>query len=472
MADGTEAIWEQLSRLFVLSTFNRKLNSSVDTAEVLRLGSRLVGELLELSGFALYLVRSGGDGLELVYVDEEISACYEDTTQLAIHQGIAGRAIAARAPRLVNGLLSGNERSYADAPRPQGAQLCVPLFGSDGEVLGTANFHRSVGQAFSTQEQELIEEVGSDLGRALCRARVFDRVRLGTIYDELTGLYNRTYLKEQIEHEAQQQRRYRTVFSVAFLDVDHFKAINDTYGHGVGDSILRGVAERARATLRGADTLCRYGGEEFVLLLPHTNREEARAAVGKVREAIASEAFAVGEGSSPVRVTATAGVASAPTDAEDAQRLLEIADQRLYAGKLDGRNQVIGRDEPEAAGQKGRRGAERYAVALSATHAPRRVLSLEVGPPGSGTAWQSCIVEDISKLGMRAKAPIAPEPGELLPVRVVMEDEARGGEEEITVTARVVHMRRLPEGGACIGGLFEGEARSQWREVYEAFHAA
>ncbi len=475
MGDGSEAIWQQLSRLFVLSTFNRRLNSTLSTHEAIRLGSRMAGDLLDLSGFALYVVRSGGDELELAYADEAVAACYDGAGQMAAGEGVTGQVLATGASCSVDGrLLAGAPRGEV-AERvdiPQGERLCVPVVSDRGEVLGVAHCHRAAGSVFSPYEHELIQEIAADLGRALDRAWAFDKLRRGVIHDELTGLHNRIYLKEQIEHELQQQKRYGTVFSLAFLDIDHFKAVNDTYGHAVGDRVLCAIAERIRGALRGADSIYRYGGEEFVLLLPHTSGKEAAIAVNKVRAVIAEAGFAAGTEDGPLRVSVTGGVASAPADADSAERLLEIADRRLYAGKLNGRNQIIGREAASTLADSGRRQAARCTVALSATSATRRVVGLDVGCRRAEEPWLSCLVEDISHAGLRVNAPINPAPGEDFPVRALLEDEIQGERVAITVTGRVVHTQLAIDGGTSIGLAFEGEARSQWRQVFEAFYAA
>jgi len=475
MADGREAPGHEPSRLLVLSTLNRRLNSALGAREVIRLGARLMGELLGLSGVALYVVRTDGGGLELAYADAAVAACYEGAEQLAEEEGIAGQILATGAPCSVSGRLLAGAAREEGGEGPQCEQLCVPVVSDHGEVLAVAHCHRAAGQALSAEACGLIQEAAADLGRALARARAFDDLREGVIHDELTGLYNRVYLREQIEHELQKQQRYGIAFSVAFLDIDHFKAVNDTYGHCVGDRVLRGVAARIRGALRGADIVCRYGGEEFVLLLPHTHGEEAVEAVDKVRTAIAEAGFAAGAEDGPIRVSATCGVASAPADAGSAEPLLEVADQRLYDGKLSGRNKVVGRGEAGASSDSGRRQAVRCTVALSATSATsaaRRVLGLEVGQRGADGPWRSCVVEDISRLGVRLQAPIAPAPGAELAVRALLADERQGGRVAITVAARVVHTRPRADGGASIGLLFEGEARSRWRQVFEAFHGA
>lgn len=161
--------------------------------------------------------------------------------------------------------------------------------------------------------------------------------------DGLTGLPNHRAVVEQLEKELDRARRYGRPFSVLFFDADRFKHVNDTYGHGTGDAILRQIGERAGSILRGGDTLGRFGGEEFVLLLPETDADEARGVAERVRATIANEPMEImegTEGTSSLNTTVSIGVATYPIDGSKEQELLQQADQAMYLAKRLGRNQV------------------------------------------------------------------------------------------------------------------------------------
>jgi two-component system cell cycle response regulator len=162
--------------------------------------------------------------------------------------------------------------------------------------------------------------------------------------DPLTGLYNRRYFEERLTEEFARARRYRAPLSLAMLDVDFFKRINDTYGHPFGDEVLRAVASVTRARLREVDLLSRYGGEELIALLPETSPAEALSACERVREAI--EALHLDYSGQDgvkkvVRCTASLGLASLPSPTlQTPEDLLRAADECLYAAKGAGRNRV------------------------------------------------------------------------------------------------------------------------------------
>jgi diguanylate cyclase (GGDEF)-like protein len=162
--------------------------------------------------------------------------------------------------------------------------------------------------------------------------------------DALTGLFNRRYFEERLHEEFTRSRRYGAPLSLVMLDIDHFKRVNDTFGHPFGDEVLRGVARTARARLREVDLLARYGGEELCALLPETTPADALRVCERVREAIEAlqwEHRATDGSVHPVRCTASVGLASVPSATlGSAEELMRAADDSLYAAKGAGRNRV------------------------------------------------------------------------------------------------------------------------------------
>ncbi|GAC1566770.1 MAG: hypothetical protein NVS3B14_10680 [Ktedonobacteraceae bacterium] len=163
--------------------------------------------------------------------------------------------------------------------------------------------------------------------------------------DPLTGLSNHRSLIAALEHELARAYRYHHQCSILFLDLDHFKAINDNYGHGVGDSIMRDFASQVLANMRETDLLGRWGGEEFLVILPEPGTQEAWQISERVRTTVASHAFTMGGGMS---LTCSIGIATFPDDAGDRDGLVTCSDQAMYAAKRLGRNQVRAASDPAA----------------------------------------------------------------------------------------------------------------------------
>lgn len=163
-----------------------------------------------------------------------------------------------------------------------------------------------------------------------------DRLEERTVTDSLTGLYNQSFIHKRMLEEISYSRRHNEALSIAMLDLDHFKQINDTFGHMVGDEVLERVAAVMRQQLRSEDIACRYGGEEFLVILPATPHGKAIMVLNKLRQAISEISWR----QTDLRVTASAGVSTYREGSP--QALIADADKRLYQAKALGRNQVVG----------------------------------------------------------------------------------------------------------------------------------
>jgi len=176
---------------------------------------------------------------------------------------------------------------------------------------------------------------------AVAVVRQSARLRFASTHDPLTSLLNRRYFDERFAEEIERSRRNDRPLSVAILDVDYFKRINDEYGHATGDEALRTVSRVIRKTVRRSDVVARYGGEEFVMMLEGSHPADALARLEKVRSRIAAQEIPVSNGDPPLRLTLSAGLASFPTDGTGADELVRAADQRLLEAKRAGRDRVV-----------------------------------------------------------------------------------------------------------------------------------
>ena len=181
---------------------------------------------------------------------------------------------------------------------------------------------------------------------AICLENTANREHLvvAGLTDALTGLHNRRYLDRRLEEEVTRALRYQHPLSCLFIDADHFKRINDTHGHGAGDSVLREIALRVKECLRASDIATRFGGEEFALLLPQTDATEACTLAERIRHRIKDKTIPI-HGGANVSVTASIGVApmrfeTSSDIAAVSKRLLDEADRALYIAKASGRNQI------------------------------------------------------------------------------------------------------------------------------------
>jgi two-component system cell cycle response regulator len=159
--------------------------------------------------------------------------------------------------------------------------------------------------------------------------------------DPLTGLFNRGYIDDRFAVELSRARRYGKLLTIAVIDADRFKSLNDAHGHLSGDIVLRKIGEILRDSFRQSDTAGRYGGEEFVVILPETDIEVAGRKLESLRELVAGTPIALGARGEKVQVTISAGLASFPQDGEDPAELFALADERMFQAKKEGRNRVV-----------------------------------------------------------------------------------------------------------------------------------
>lgn len=197
-------------------------------------------------------------------------------------------------------------------------------------------------------KNELLARVRTQVKRKRYTERLRDNVQMSiemAITDPLTGLYNRRYMETHLARLVEQAGNRGKPLAVLVVDVDYFKAINDSYGHDAGDDVLREFALRMRKSVRNIDLACRYGGEEFVIVMPETDMGVAAMVGERLRRLVANEPFAVQQGERRLGVTISIGIAALAGPDDTAAALLKRADRALYRAKRDGRNRVV----PDAA---------------------------------------------------------------------------------------------------------------------------
>lgn len=175
---------------------------------------------------------------------------------------------------------------------------------------------------------------------ALQNAVKSDQLKSASL-DSLTGLYTRRYFTEWFEAELRRANNYRVPLSIFLFDIDHFKAVNDTYGHNAGDLVLRKLGKLIRRHTRGSDLVARYGGEEFVSVMTSADKEQAFRYADALRKTIAETRVSIPDVEAPIGVTISGGVSSFPTDGKSTADLIHAADQALYGAKRERRNEVV-----------------------------------------------------------------------------------------------------------------------------------
>ncbi|MEN9800021.1 MAG: hypothetical protein RL653_3718 [Pseudomonadota bacterium] len=221
-----------------------------------------------------------------------------------------------------------------------------PLLAGD-RILGTLVAGSRKRGVLDTDVLRMLEVMALQAGQAVLRAQLFDQMERMATTDGLTGLLNHRTFQQRADEILAHSRRYGRRASVILTDIDHFKSVNDTYGHPMGDQVLKGVARIVREQARDTDVVARYGGEEFAIVMPETDTRGALIIAERIREAVMAETFQTESG--PLKVTLSLGIATTPDHAMDKQGLVDLSDQCLYFAKRHGRNQAVTVDKMQGA---------------------------------------------------------------------------------------------------------------------------
>lgn len=244
----------------------------------------------------------------------------------------------------IDGVSADANRLFAvDVPmRPYASVLSLPLIVRD-EAIGTLVLGATISNAFPADARDMLRVIANQAAVALENARTYERLQELATTDGLTGLLNHRRFQERLDDSLRRSDRAArgTTRPVALIicDIDHFKSVNDTYGHPVGDTVLKGVARILAASARKIDVVARYGGEEFAIVLEETSTAGALQVAERIRTDVARELFRSDIGT--LSVTISLGIATYPNDARDREMLIERADQALYQAKRRGRDQAL-----------------------------------------------------------------------------------------------------------------------------------
>ena len=217
------------------------------------------------------------------------------------------------------------------------SMLVLPLIVGDKPIGTFVVAHRLPGQ-FNNERREMLEVVANQVAVTLQNARLYAQMEEMATTDGLTGLANHRTFQARLDEAVARHRRQNRTFCMLLTDIDHFKGVNDTHGHPVGDEVLRQVARCFEATLRETDVPCRYGGEEFAIILEDTELEGARVIAERLRTEVKKLVFQSDKGQFSISVSI--GLGHWPGDAAEKQGLIDLTDQALYYSKEHGRDRV------------------------------------------------------------------------------------------------------------------------------------
>lgn len=327
--------------LSVLLQITQEMSTTLDLNSLIEKILNALKGLLDCQVVILLMYNPGSETLE---VSQTLGIDREALTDVTfkLTEGISGESARTKKTNYVPDLkIDKRYLSYKKTLTVFGSMLSIPLI-SHNKLSGVLNLHKDKIQSFSDDEIALSEAVASQAAIAIENAKLYQIATELAITDELTGLSNRRHFHDILNRELTLTQRYSSSLSLIMIDIDHFKKYNDYHGHLQGDVVLKKVATSLLHNTRRIDLTCRFGGEEFIILLPKATAMGAIIAAEKLRSVIEAESFAGEEESQPGgRLTLSLGVSNYPDDTADINNLLELADQALYKAKDQGRNRVV-----------------------------------------------------------------------------------------------------------------------------------
>jgi diguanylate cyclase (GGDEF)-like protein/PAS domain S-box-containing protein len=323
---------ERSQRATLLAKMGEVLQSCVNKDEVFAAALGFAPRLFPLSRGAMALLNSEHSLAEVT------SAWHDCVLPVKVFEASACWALRAGQPHLV---VAGDATARcAHAAGVESTYLCIPIL-AQGEALGILHFQATDQQpSLSDSELSFKTTFASQVGLSVANVRLREALRTQSIRDPLTGLYNRRYLEEMLQRETRRAVRAECGLGVMMLDLDHFKNFNDTYGHDAGDAVLREAASFLAKSVRAEDIVCRFGGEEFVIILPMADLKASQARAERIRSKL-RELTVMHQGQSLGMITVSVGVAELPRHGTIPRELLDAADAALYRAKREGRDRVV-----------------------------------------------------------------------------------------------------------------------------------
>ena len=319
------------SETALLNEMGRLLQACQSTAEAYRIIADLAGQMFPRTGGALYFIDTQRTLVSVVASWGELPATkrmFSPDECWALRRG--------RTKPLTE-VQAGPRCNHLTEPLPT-ASFCLPLQ-VQGEILGILHLQSAQDENLDETKRQLAYIVVEQIGMTLSNLRLREALREQSIRDPLTGLYNRRYMEEVLRQQMSRVTRRLLPLGIVMIDIDHFKSFNDTYGHAAGDVLLRELGQFLQKRIRNEDIACRYGGEEFMLIMPDASLETARQRAEDLRHEIRMLRVEGAQSEEPI--TLSVGVAIHPQHGRTIENILRAADSALYRAKKEGRDRVM-----------------------------------------------------------------------------------------------------------------------------------
>jgi diguanylate cyclase (GGDEF)-like protein len=330
----------QLRQQEDLKALSDELSEAVDLKGTMHACVQKLSDIFQCRSSIMFVRQRAGEGVWVVADCVSPYDAYLRSYSSTPGEGLLDYSASLRSPLLIldarNAESHRNEELSNDVLVNERSIMLAPLRSdSSGETSALLYLGDGEPEKFTLYDQNLFEMLSLQVAIALEKATLYEKMKEQAITDGVTGLYTHRYFQERLIEEVKWSERTHKPLCLIMVDTDHFKKFNDTLGHPQGDSLLREIASLLKDSCRDSDLVCRYGGDEFTMILKETDKDGARKIAERIREA-----FELRLGKHKVKVTSSIGLACYPTDAARKEDLVKAADAALYESKRRGRNQV------------------------------------------------------------------------------------------------------------------------------------
>ena len=342
LASWVKELQERTEEMNQLNEMGEQLQSCQTIDEACAISTQYIRRICPASHGALYLIKESKNLAEAAEMWGEPAVTQEVFAPLSCWAIRRGR------PHLVDDRHPGLLCEHVTGPH-SGHYLCVPLL-VNGEAMGILHLNHvdapgqerqeTVSQSYTDHKIQIVTTIAEHIALAVSNLKLKETLRQQSIRDALTGLFNRRYMEETLERELKRAERENKPVGVIMFDIDHFKEFNDLAGHDGGDALLRELGAFLNKNTRGGDIVCRYGGEEFLAVLPGANRENTSQRAEELRQRV-KELLVYHLGKPLAKCTISLGVAVFPENGLTSESLLKAADNALYRAKNEGRDRVV-----------------------------------------------------------------------------------------------------------------------------------
>ncbi|HJP18533.1 MAG TPA: sensor domain-containing diguanylate cyclase [Nitrospinota bacterium] len=456
-----DGLSERLFEIIALYNLSKNLNVNLEIDNILIEAEKFTKHSLGINDFSILLLDEKGKTLTMWSANRTSRKKIKDIS-FKIGEGISGLVAKNGKPILVKDI---NQDSrylhYKGKKTGTGSFYSAPLKNKNKKVIGVFNIHRNEVDGFKQSNLALFNEVALQIAQALEKSIIFMETRKLAITDDLTQLHSRRYFMDVFGKEISKAERNQSVFSLIMVDVDHFKSINDTYGHPVGDSVLKKLSSLLKSITRKGDIAARYGGEEFIILLPGASEEHAVSIAEKIRFKAEKYLTINQKNQSPRKITISAGVSSFPKYGKTNSELLTGVDECLYFAKNAGRNRVYSSSQNEPLERdKGKRIDERHQVAIKFSKGVSPIQFIETYV---NNRWKMCMLDNISRKRFKGWVEFEfPEINGNLTFRIFSEGDVASHE---TFNGVVAYKNQITDGRYSIGVNVIDELE-KWENLY------